>query len=1002
MNFLRAVLLSLCGLIGYTPAHAYIILPLHQLSARGIKLSASPGFYSQPLQLVATAPNNIKLLVSTSGTLPVANQVFPSKLSLTQTTAITIGLYYGNAISDTFYAGTFFIDFQSVLPVTTLIVPPSSFFDPDTGIYIGGLDATGETWGNTWGRAERQAFFEYYVNNGLALGQGVGVRIFGGMTRQNAEKSLRVIARKKYGKGKFRYKVFSTKEANEFNSLVLRTSGNDWLGTRFKDMMLASIAKDIGVDYLAYQPSVLFVNGQYWGIHNIREKVGRHYLEENHGADPVKTNLIQGHNYPELGNGKSYRELFGFIETHAVTLPGYVDSVQRRMDIDNYFNYLIFQIHINNVDSRGNVRFWQSKSSDDRFRWIFYDGDLGFGTPQYDYLKDRLSPVETKWHNPPYTTFLLRMLTAHPELRAKFISKYCFLLSTWIHADTLVRRINYFKQWLEPEIDRHLKRKDFTQSKYSWLSNIARLEQFATTRMVTSFTHLRNNFNLGPDFTLVIDSSISPSIIQLSIEKNPIPSLPYYGQYFVNIPIQIAIERLHAAYEFTGWDGGPKTSSWRIVRNDATRFVVRPLYKKRDISSLAKTISIQSIGHGKKGAPAFIHIDGSDNGHDSITLVDRYKNWHITFLPKRYPVVITNDTISFRKLFADQHLPLVASASLKVKDLDNALYLLDHKGALIDSITLLSWDTATPIAPFWIRGSNDLLTPVKDHPGFHIGWLSKIMRDSPYLFYLGILSIMVIIGLVVFKGVTFFSKKNLLVVMVLISSLTSTAQLTPEGVTKKRFVDTSKLRASNLIYKGANVAAGQAAFFRSFLPIAEPLIWVAPFDSSSLHRGEWFNEYRVESFKELDSDQEKHRHMLFSQTSVPLFISGLKKDIYLIDTLRKIYMVRVEHSNGMESWYYPLLTTNLSADVTKAGVILGQTAGYFYWQLRFRSCSILPSAFLMANGKLDSKGFVIENNCPPCTNLINRKQQFAKMINKRIEESIPSADWQKLLEKQLN
>ncbi|MBM3453639.1 MAG: hypothetical protein FJX80_00675 [Bacteroidetes bacterium] len=1002
MNFVRVVLLSVYLLVGSIPAQAYVLLPLHQLSVKGITLSAIPGFYAQPLIVKATKPSGITLLVSTSGNLPDRTQPFSGPLNLTQTTSVTIGLFDGRAVSDTFYAGTYFIDFQSVLPVTSLILPPSSLFDPSKGIYVGGLDNNGERWGNSWGSAERESFFEYYVDNELVLGQGVGLRIFGGMTRQNAEKSLRIIARKKYGKGRFKYKIFSTKEADDFNSLVLRTSGNDWMSTRFKDMMLASIAKDIGVDYLAYQPSVLFINGQYWGIHNIREKVGQHYLQENHGADPAKTNLLQGFNYPELGSATSYRELFNFLETHAVSMPGYIDSIERRMDIDNYFNYLIFQIHINNVDSRGNVRFWQSKSLDNRFRWIFYDGDLGFGTPQYDYLKDRLSPVETKWHNPPSTTFLLRTLTAHPVLRAKFISTYCFLLSTWIHADTLVRRIDYFKQWLEPEIKRHLVRKEFSQSKLSWLSKIAGLRQFATARMVSSFTHLRNNFNLGLDYSLVIDSLVSPSIGHLSIEGNPIPSLPYSGRYFTRIPVRIAIERVHAGYEFAGWEGGPQTRTWDIVHNDTSRLVIRPLYRKRAVSFLAKKVSIRSIGHGKKNAPRFIHLDGSRSSTDSITLVDRYTKWQLTFLPKKYPVVIVNDTTEFRRMFKDRSLSLISCSSLAFKGLDSALYLLDYKGALIDSVMLLPWIAATTAAPYWIRGGDDLLVAVKDHPGFQVEWLSYIMRSSPYLFYTGLLMMMALIVFVIVRRRLLFSKKTPLVLLLFISSFSVPAQTVPERLTKKRTVDTSKLRANNLIFKGKNGLADEFAFFRSYLPIAQPLIWVSPFDPSSILSGNWQGEYSVESFKEIESDQDKHRHMLFRQPMVSLFISGVNKDIFLIDTVRKTYMMRIEHMNGMESWYYPIVAPNLTADITHPGAMLGRTAGYFYWQLRFRTCSVLPSAFLMSNGGVDGKGFVIENNCPPGSNLMLRKQQFFKVINMQIEESIPNADWQKLLDKKLN
>ena len=46
-------------------------------------------------------------------------------------------------------------------------------------------------------------------------------------------------------------------------------------------------------DGQAFRPSILFINGEYWGIHNIREKLNEHYIASHYKIDPNSVNLIK-------------------------------------------------------------------------------------------------------------------------------------------------------------------------------------------------------------------------------------------------------------------------------------------------------------------------------------------------------------------------------------------------------------------------------------------------------------------------------------------------------------------------------------------------------------------------------------------------------------------------------------------------------------------------------------------------------------------------------------
>ncbi|MBK7712060.1 MAG: CotH kinase family protein [Bacteroidales bacterium] len=81
-----------------------------------------------------------------------------------------------------------------------------------------------------------------------------------------------------YGKGSFQYKVFKDKPIKKFEALVLRNAGNDWSGAIMRDGLTSTLVRDMDMDRQAFQPAIIYINGEYWGIQNIREKVNSDYL----------------------------------------------------------------------------------------------------------------------------------------------------------------------------------------------------------------------------------------------------------------------------------------------------------------------------------------------------------------------------------------------------------------------------------------------------------------------------------------------------------------------------------------------------------------------------------------------------------------------------------------------------------------------------------------------------------------------------------------------------
>ena len=124
---------------------------------------------------------------------------------------------------------------------------------------------------NFWSRKEFACHVEIYETNGQKVQEGgAGFRIFGGYSRVFPQKSIVLVARKKYGKKFFKHKIFNQYDRKKFKYLVLRNGGSDCLGAHFRDELMTELTTGWDIEKQAYRPASLYLNGQYWGLYYIR------------------------------------------------------------------------------------------------------------------------------------------------------------------------------------------------------------------------------------------------------------------------------------------------------------------------------------------------------------------------------------------------------------------------------------------------------------------------------------------------------------------------------------------------------------------------------------------------------------------------------------------------------------------------------------------------------------------------------------------------------------
>ncbi len=451
---------------------------------------------------------------------------------------------YKNGIrTSKIYTQTFFID-NSIfdkynIPVISLITDEENLFNYENGIYVPGkhYDADDPEWtgnyfekGDKW---ERPVHIEYYKSDGsLGFSQDAGIRIHGAKTRHAAQKSLKLYARNEYGEKYFNYQLLPQKSVTQYKRFVLRTTMGSWGdNTIIKDVLAHEIVRDLNIEYQDYQPVIIYLNGEYWGIHTLRDRIDARYIEYTHGCDKDSVDIING-NYGlvEAGSNEHYKILAEFIELNDLSYESNYEYVKTQIDINSFVDYLTAEMFFSNKDwPKNNQKLWRPQTPDGKWRWIFVDLDAGFGNYYINMFEHSLlSDNDLTWQNMPVSTFLFRNLLKNESFVNLFVKRYAEILNNNFTPNIMVNKLNTIKKMYEDEIPYHISRWNYPNSISNWERDIvANLASFIEKRPCVVGDNISDYFNLT-DFGF----SCSPSVdISDNIILAPNPS---NGTFFIH------------------------------------------------------------------------------------------------------------------------------------------------------------------------------------------------------------------------------------------------------------------------------------------------------------------------------------------------------------------------------------------------------------------------------------------------------------------------------------
>jgi hypothetical protein len=500
--------------------------------------SAGTMLYSVPISIydATIEPNNISMVPTT----PNPNASFPAWQppagNIRKAMVIRAATFTGGQRTSKVYTNTYFVDpdiFNTfTMPVFSIVTDSLNLFAYDSGIYVPGqfYDSTVIKSGNYYQTGmewEKNIHLEYFSTTGeRLLDQDAGMRMHGDLTLTAPLKSVKLYARSEYGDKKFRYPLFPDLPFEDYKRFILRTPFAAHLNTIITDGVIHDLAKDLDVDRMDVNPVLVFFNGEYWGIHTMRERQEKYYLEQHHGINPDSVDILGGWGYVLEGNAQDYSQLYQFVENNDLSVPENYEYVKTRIDIDSYIDYYITETYFGNHDWPGNnFKFWHPQTENGKWRYLLYDLDAAFKEPYINSLAQASTDIDTTGYSPYWATLIFRKLLENDSFLEQFVERYVEVVNTTFSTANVVARIDSFENIYIQELEPHIARWLWPSTVEYWKNRLESLRYFATLRPCVMKEQLEDFFDID-SVNIICDttSSIVPpnDRKQFLIYPNPV------------------------------------------------------------------------------------------------------------------------------------------------------------------------------------------------------------------------------------------------------------------------------------------------------------------------------------------------------------------------------------------------------------------------------------------------------------------------------------------------
>lgn len=447
---------------------------------------------------------------------------------------------------------TYFIGEKVTMPVVALSVPAIFFIG-----HVSASPCKPDPCKSAafWEDVEFPVHVEYFAEGSASKQKAfeidAGISIMGGWSRNQVKKSVSVVMRKEYQDGRLKYPLFETRpEAKKFKAFILRNNGNRFVSDYIADPMAVSLLEGTTVDYQRSRQVVVFYNGTYYGIHDMREKLNEHFVETNYGIDSKEVDFIKHIDKTiNVANGSSvsYEEMLNFAAAADFSdMSGTaLEQISKMLDLYNYADYMAAEIYYHNGDwPNNNVRAW--RSPEHPWKFMVYDVDHGFGwkwgvdDPKGDKFNDGTNMftwIKQGGGNKPckesgcFANLYIKLIQ-NEDFKRMFINRSAVMWKNYLNSARVTKIVDQMVSTI-PESEKKRDVEKFHQDEmyypdgFDWKGT--NLKSWASERDGKVLSEYKSEFDLGEMVSVTIEAQGSGAVL---MDGMNLPSSSYTGEFF--------------------------------------------------------------------------------------------------------------------------------------------------------------------------------------------------------------------------------------------------------------------------------------------------------------------------------------------------------------------------------------------------------------------------------------------------------------------------------------
>lgn len=580
------------------------------------RVTSGKGAISLELSLPEGAPEGAFITYTTNGSEPTASDTkYTQAISITKTTAIRAKVFCEGWLSPMSTAQSYIFHPRAMtVPIFSVQTNDKYLNSKELGLFANNNSKEDKKL-HDWRRPVNIEFFPSEDENS-AFNQIAETRIQGGASRANALKSMVFYANKRFDPDhkRFSYEFFPDQKPGitEFKSFSLRDGGNDFGDLYFRDLIIQrTMASHVDLDWQAGHTAVLYINGEYMGMLNIRERSNEDNIYSNYdgledldvveiGHEQISGNDMFEEELKE-GSADFYEQFKAFYSEKGHSLEEY----EQWMDVNEYLNVIAMNFFYGNIDFPGNnLVFW--RPNDDavdcplpkRWRVIVKDTDFGLGLygrrPEFntiDLLYNPQNHQDSNWAFTEPATRLLKNMLEDPDILKLFINKCCLFMGDFMNGKGTGEIIDLIKDEAMEEFVAH--RDKFNPSWGWWAvdnrsdieNKFAEAKKWAENRPNNFYRFIGDQWYLGKAIPVTINKGNSDKVESVTVNDYKLSKGVFDGKLFPSTELYISSMA----------SGDNSIIGWRVIYNPSTDNEEIETFDGNDVTFILKDCKSATI-----------------------------------------------------------------------------------------------------------------------------------------------------------------------------------------------------------------------------------------------------------------------------------------------------------------------------------------------------------------------------------------------------------------------